>query len=541
MESLVQLLRSRVSATPDATALLADGVRLSYADLDRAADLAADRLAAAGVRSGDLTGLLVERDAETVVWLLAILKRGAAYVPLDPDYPPERTRFIAEDARLSRIVGARSTAERLGLSDHRLIDPATPTTDPVPTADPVPNADPVSTAGRGPASATPADSPAYVIYTSGSTGRPKGCVITHGNVLALLDGALPLFAFTADDRWAIFHSLCFDFSVWELWGALATGATAVVVPRQTAMLSADLIDFLREQRITVLNQVPSVFRYTAQAHAESGRPELPLRYVVFGGESVNLDAVRDFVAGAGPRGPQMVNMYGITENTVHSTFKVLDAETLRSGPAASPIGRPLPHVGAHVLTPERTPVTDGAAGELWLSGASVSAGYLHRDDLTKERFAELPVGPGSAAVRCYRTGDLVQRLPDGEFGYLGRDDDQVKLRGFRIELREIETVLGSHPGVRDAAVCVVDTALGPALAACLVAVDAASDGDALTRSVKELLTASLPAYMVPRTYLTVERLPLTPSGKLDRAAVAGLLSHRRAGRASSTWGSTSTG
>ncbi|MEU9479455.1 amino acid adenylation domain-containing protein [Streptomyces sp. NPDC048191] len=515
MESLVELLRSRVSETPEATALLADGARLTYAELDRAADLAAGRLAAAGVRPGDLTGLLVERDAESVVWLLAILRLGAAYVPLDPDYPQERIQFIVEDSRLPFIVGARSTAERVGLSDHRLIDRAAPA------------AGPVSVAGRGSVPVPSADSAAYVIYTSGSTGKPKGCVITHGSVLALLEGALPHFAFTADDRWAIVHSLCFDFSVWELWGALATGATAVVVPWQTVLSPVGLVDFLHEQRITVLNQVPSLFRYTAKAHAQSGRPQLPLRYVVFGGESVNLDVVREFVEAAGPGCPEMVNMYGITENTVHSTFKVLDAETLRSD-SASPIGRPLPHVGAHVLTAEQKPVPDGTPGELWLSGPGLSVGYLHRDDLNKERFAELPVGPGSTMVRCYRTGDLVRRLPDGELEYLGRDDDQVKIRGFRIELREIETVLGSHPGVLDVCVCAVDTASGPALAACLVCVDSFSD--ALAESVRELLKTSLPAYMVPRMYTAVDRLPLTPSGKLDRAAVAALFSHRTAGR-----------
>ncbi|WP_435603462.1 amino acid adenylation domain-containing protein [Streptomyces sp. bgisy130] len=511
MQSLVELLRSRVSDTPDATALLSDGVELSYADLDRAADLAADRLAGAGVRPGDLTGLLVERDAETVIWLLAILKHGAAYVPLDPGYPQDRIRFIAEDSRLSVIVGARSTAERLGLADRRLIDPAEPA------------ADPVSVVSRGTVPVPTADSAAYVIYTSGSTGKPKGCVITHGNVLALLEGALPHFAFTADDRWAVFHSLCFDFSVWELWGALATGATAVIVPSRTVLLSDELIDFVQEQQITVLNQVPSVFRYTVQAHAESGHPPLPLRYVIFGGESVNLDDVRDFLDGAGPGGPEMVNMYGITENTVHSTFKALDAGTLGSG-AASPIGQPLPHVGVHLLTAGRKPVPDGTPGELWLSGAGLTSGYLHRDDLTEERFAELPVGPGSGMVRCYRTGDIVRRLPDGELEYVRRDDDQVKIRGFRIELREIETVLGSHPDVLDVAVCVVDTALGPALAACMVCADSTSE--ALAPSLKELLTTSLPAYMVPRMYRAVDRLPLTPSGKLDRAAVAGLFSHQ---------------
>jgi non-ribosomal peptide synthetase component F len=209
---------------------------------------------------------------------------------------------------------------------------------------------------------------------------------------------------------------------------------------------------------------------------------------------VNLDAVRDFVNGAGPCGPEMVNMYGITENTVHSTYKALDAETLRSG-SASPIGQPLPHVGAQILTAEREPVPDGTRRELRLSGPSLSTEYVHRDDLNEERFAEMPVGPCSGMLRCYRTGDFVRRLPEGELEYLGRDDDQVKIRGFRMELREIETVLGSHPDVLDSAVWVVDAASGPELAACVVCVD--SNSDALAASVKKVLKASLPAYMCP--------------------------------------------
>jgi amino acid adenylation domain-containing protein len=511
MESLVELLGSRVSRTPDATALVSDDRRLTYAELDRATDRAADRLAAAGVRPGTLTGLLVERDAATVVWLLAILKLGAAYVPLDPDYPPERTQFIAEDARLPFIVGERSTADRLGLADDRLVDRATPWA-----------ADPVAAAARESAPAPSADSPAYVIYTSGSTGKPKGCVVTHANVLAFLEGALPQFDLTADDRWALVTSLCFDVSVWELWAALATGATAVVVPWRTLVSPDELVDFLQEQRITVLTQVPSVFRYTANAYAQLGHPPLALRHLLLAGESVNLDVVKEFVDGAGPGAPTVVNGYGPTEATVLATFKVLDAETLGAG-VASPIGQPFPHMGAHVLAVDRTPVPDGTPGELWLSGPSLSSGYLHRDDLTGERFVELPLGPGQGTTRCYRTGDLVRRRPDGDLEYLGRDDDQVKIRGFRIELHEIETVLGSHPDVLDAAVCVVDAASGPALAACVVCVGSFSD--ALTESMRKLSKASLPVYMVPRWYAAVDRLPLTPSGKLDRVAVAALFSH----------------
>ncbi|MGH3939871.1 MAG: amino acid adenylation domain-containing protein [Pseudonocardiaceae bacterium] len=509
MESLAELFHSRVSKTPKAIALVSDGAELSYADLDRVVELATDRLAAAGVRPGDLIGLLVERDTDTVVWLLAILRHAAAYVPLDPSYPQERLRFIAADSGLDFVVGTQATAERAGLSTLRVIDPKRSSNEVVPP--------------RASGPAPTAASMAYILYTSGSTGRPKGCVITHGNVLAFIDGGISQFNLTADDRWALFHSLCFDFSVWELWGALSTGATAVMVPWQTALSADDLIEFLQEQWITVLSQVPSVFQYTAQAHADSGYPPLHLRYLCFGGERMNLDTVRDFVDGAGTRAPQIVNMYGPTETTVVVTAKAIDAETLRSAPAsASPIGRPLPHVGAHVLTPEGEPVPDGTDGELWLSGPSVSVGYLGRDDLNAERFRELPLGPGSGMLRCYRTGDVVRLLPDGGIGFLGRNDDQVKIRGFRVELREIELGLNLHPSVRDSAVCVVDTAVGPELAACVMAENTGSE--VLPESIKELLKRSLPAHMVPRRYVVVDRLPLTPGGKVDRPAVVSLFS-----------------
>ena len=503
-----------MSRTPDATALVSDDLRLTYAELDRATDLAADRLAAAGVGPGALTGLLVERDGATVVWLLAILKRGAAYVPLDPDYPPERTRFVVEDARLSFVVGERSTAERLELADDRLVDRA---------PSPLPAVAGDGDGDRKPMPAPSVGSTAYVIYTSGSTGKPKGCVITHGNVHAFLEGALPRFDLTADDRWALVTSLCFDVSVWELGRAghrRHRGRRPVAdarVARSTRRLPAGATDHRSRP-------VPSVFRYTASAHAQLGHPQLALRHFLLAGESVNLDVVRDFVDGTGGAGaspPTVVNGYGPTEATVLATFKVLDAETLGAG-VPSPIGQPFPHVAAHVLDDDRAPVPDGTPGELWLSGPSLSSGYLRRDDLTQERFVDLPLGP-SGTIRCYRTGDVVRRLPGGDLEYLGRDDDQVKIRGFRIELHEIETVLGSHPDALDAAVCVVDAAAGPALAACVVCVD--SFADDLTESMRKVAKALLPAHMVPRWFVAVDRLPLTPSGKLDRVAVAECFSH----------------
>jgi amino acid adenylation domain-containing protein len=502
--SLVDVVDARLSEAPDATALVADGAAFSRAELKHAAQRAADRLAASGVRPGDLVGLLVERNANSVIWLLGVLTLGAAYVPLDPSYPADRLRFMVEDSGVAVVVGSQKTAERAGLTGVRLIDPEQP---------PVP-----STPRRAAADGPGREDTAYVLYTSGSTGTPKGCIITHGNVLALLDGALARFDFAATDRWALFHSLCFDFSVWELWCALGTGATAVMVPWSTALSAEELVEFVSQHRITVLNQVPSVFWYTAAAHADMGRPQLGLRYLFVGGETVNLDTVRDFLSGCGPHPPTAVNVYGLTENTVIATSKILDAQALASG-VRSPIGRPLPHLQAHVLTEHGEAVPDGGEGELWLSGSSLSVGYFRRDALNAERFVALPVGPGGTLLRCYRTGDVVRRLGDGELEYLGRADDQIKLRGLRVELREIEIALNAHPQVRDSAVCVIDTFAGPELRGCLVctcAVDAS-----MVDSVKALLRRTLPEHMVPREYVAVDRLPLTPSGKLDRKALRG--------------------
>ncbi len=502
VRSLVDLVDARAAESPDAPALVADGAELSRAELTYAAQRAADRLAAAGVGPGDLVGLLVERDANTVIWLLGILTLGAAYVPLDPSYPPERLRFVVADSGVDVVVGTRKTAERAGLTSLRLVDPEQP---PVPAA-------PRRAAADGPGR----DDTAYVLYTSGSTGAPKGCIITHGHVLELLDSALPLFDVSAADRWALYHSLCFDFSVWELWGALATGATTVMVPWSTALSADELVEFVTGQRITVLCQVPSVFRYTVDAYAGRGRPQLGLRYLFLGGESVNLDTVREFLAGVGRNPPTVVNMYGLTENTVVATTKTIDAQVLASA-VRSPIGLPLAHLRTHVLTDRGEPAPEGAEAELWLSGSSLAVGYLRREALNAERFVALPVGPGGMLLRCYRTGDLVRRLAGDELEYLGRVDDQVKLRGLRVELGEIEIALNVHPQVRDSAVCVIDTPAGPALGGCLVCAD---DVDAsVVDSVKALLRRTLPEHMVPRQYVAVDRLPLTPSGKLDRAAV----------------------
>ncbi len=489
--SLVELFDLAAQRWPDAVAVEDRERSLTYRGLAQRADALAAELERRGVVPGDPVGLLLGRSIDVVVSIIAALKAGATYVPLDPDYPAQRLTHMLEDSALTVLVGEPDRAGALDLSGAALVDPGCP----APTGM-------IAPAPRDPRA------PAYVIYTSGSTGLPKGCAVSHDNVLELLRHTLPLFDVGAGDRWTLFHSCNFDFSVWEMWGALATGGTIVVVPEAVAKSPTDLLDLLRTRQVTVLSQVPSVFRYLAAAHADAGAPALALRYVVFGGESVDLDVVRDFLAALPGAPPAIVNMYGITEITVHATFKTLSAEDLR-GSIRSPIGRPLPHLQITLFDDAGAPVLDGEVGEMWVSGTGVAQGYVNRPELTAQRFVT------REGVRYYRSGDLARRLPSGELEYLGRNDAQIKRRGFRIELGEIEAALRGHPAVHDVGVAVAVNRHGvELLVACYVAAP-----DRNPYGLRQHASARLPGHMVPDRYAEVERLPLMPSGKLDRAAL----------------------
>lgn len=495
--SLPELFRRVAERRPDHTALVDDGRAIDYASLDEASDRLAARLARQGTRPGGLIGLLTERGAGIPVGILGILKSGSGYVPLDPGYPPQRLRHMVDDARVDAIVGDPDVARELGLTG-------------VPV---VPLYVPDAGAPDPPAPVISGSDPAYVIYTSGSTGTPKGCVVTHDNVLSLLRAALPLFDVTAADRWALFHSASFDVSVWEFWAAMATGATAVTVSEATVRSPIDFVTQLRRDRITVLGQVPSVFRSLALAYADAGRPDLFLRYLVFAGERADLDVIRDFLGGVRGTRPVAVNMYGPTETTVYATHRVLTPADL-DGDVPAPIGTPLPNAEIRILGDGMDLVPDGDSGEMWIGGECVSQGYLHRPELTAERFVVLdgPEGPR----RFYRSGDLARWLDDGSLEFLGRNDLQIKVRGHRIEPAEIEVALRAHRDVRDAAVAVVTTAVGAQfLTAYLVPAESATAE--LAGSVRRHVAAVLPRYMVPDRYTTVAELPLSSSGKLDRA------------------------
>jgi amino acid adenylation domain-containing protein len=481
---------------PGRTAVTCGDAALTYAELrDRANSLAA-RLAALGVAPESLVAVCLERSVDMVVSLLAVLKAGAAYLPLDPVYPAERLAFMLDDAAPAALIARRESRDRLGAAVARL-----------PFLTPAEGGERwesrALTAGRA---ALP-ENLAYVIYTSGSTGRPKGVQVTHAQASRLFTVTRDLFDFGPDDVWTLFHSYAFDFSVWEIWGALLHGGRLVVVPQETTWSSAAFRELLAREEVTVLNQTPSAFAPLARLE---GGPDLPaLREVIFGGEALDPGMLRLWWR-RHPDRPRLVNMYGITETTVHVTFRPVTAED-----HGSVIGRPLTDLAVYLLDAAGEPVPAGVPGEIRVGGEGVSRGYLRRPELTAERFGPDPFS-GIPGARLYRSGDLARRLPAGGLESLGRIDSQVKIRGFRIELGEIEAALGAHPRVARAAVTAVPDPQGdPRLAAYVVL----AGGEEDCADLRDWLRERLPVYMVPALWVVLPELPLSPSGKVDRRAL----------------------
>ena len=356
----------------------------------------------------------------------------------------------------------------------------------------------------------------YVIYV-GSTGRPKGVQVTHENVVQLLSRTQSWFNFDERDVWTLFHSCAFDFSVWEMWGALSYGGRLVVVPYAVSRAPQSVYDLLREQKVTVLNQTPSAFEQLIQV--DSTPAELALRLVIFGGEALDLRSLQPWFERHGDQRPRLVNMYGITETTVHVTYRSLTSSDIEQAPA-SLIGNPIPDLELNILDSAGEVVPVGVPGELYVGGAGLARGYLNRAELTAERFVPNPFSnfPGS---RLYRTGDLVRRRKNGELEYLGRVDHQVKIRGFRVELGEIESVIAEHPLVRENVVLArPDHADEKRLMAFVVP----AQGQTLAAEELRLyLLAKLPDHMVPARVIQLDSLPLTANGKIDGQALIGLV------------------
>jgi amino acid adenylation domain-containing protein len=496
---LHERFEAQVTRTPDAVAVECDGVRLTYRELNRRASDVAERLGPSIQEPGQLVGLCLGRSVDLIVGLLAIVKAGGAYVPIDPSYPAERIRLLLEDSRVSTVVTRQADAERLPGSQARVL------------------VDAGGAAGGAAVSlrkVTPADA-AYVIYTSGSTGTPKGTVVEHRNVVRLFDATEEWFRFSSSDVWTLYHSVSFDFSVWEIWGALLYGGRLVIVPSEVTVSPVAFARFVAEAGVTVLNQTPTAFGQFARAAIGGAHSYPALRVVIFGGERLDAAHLRPWIERYGSEQPKLVNMYGITETTVHVTYRPMSAADLEH-PGRSPIGRPIPDLQLHLLDEKGAEPAPGAPGEIVVTGAGVSRGYLGRPELTAERFPMLPLGPGGALVRSYRSGDLACRV-DGELIYFGRADDQVKVRGYRIELREIELRLEQCPGVDSCAVIAHDFGEGDTRLLAFVVPNGACGQ--LTERVAEFAARALPGFMCPSRVIEVEETPRTAHGKRDKEAL----------------------
>lgn len=498
---LHQLFEQQAARTPNAVALTCEEKSLTYRQLNARSNRLARELRTFGVGPDVLVGICMERSNDLVIGLLAILKAGGAYLPIDLAYPAERLAFMLSDAQAPVLLTQSTLTKDLPATSARIL-----------CVDDLPATTPAGGDDENMVSAGAPDHLAYVIYTSGTTGKPKGSLITHRNVTRLFSATDHWYGFNDRDVWTLFHSSAFDFSVWEIWGALLYGGRLVVVPFMVSRSPEAFYELLSKERVTVLNQTPSAFRQLIQAEESVGQKELALRYVIFGGEALEMQSLRPWFERHGDRQPQLVNMYGITETTVHVTYRPLTMDDLK---ADSVIGVAIPDLQVYILDARCQPVPIGVPAEMYVGGAGLARGYLRRPELTAERFIpdHLTGRPGS---RLYRTGDLARFLPGRDIEYLGRIDQQVKIRGFRVELGEIESVLCQHPAVREAVVLARDDSPGnKRLVAYLVCTGA-------TPSVKELrehLKKKLPDYMVPAAYVPIEKIPLTNNGKVDRKAL----------------------
>ncbi|MFI1762847.1 amino acid adenylation domain-containing protein [Streptomyces sp. NPDC020800] len=496
--TLAELLAQQAGRTPEAEALRFENTGLTYRELHTRADRLAHLLRAAGVGPESLVALAVPRSVELVTALLAVVKAGAAYLPVDPDYPAERIRFMLSDARPALLLTTTSTAAALpgelpvpllvldtdDTADRLAAEPGTPPGGPAPAG----------------------DHPAYVIYTSGSTGRPKGAVVSHRAIANRLLWMQHRYGLGTDDRVLQKTPSGFDVSVWEFFWPLITGATLVVARPEGHKDPHYLAGLIRAERITTTHFVPSMLDVFLQEPAAARCTGL--RRVICSGEALPEELQNRFFQVLPRVG--LYNLYGPTEAAV-------DVTCWECAPGAGPvpIGRPVWNTRTYVLDAALRPAAPGSPGELYLAGVQLARGYLGRPGLSAERFVADPYGPPGS--RMYRTGDLARWTADGALVYLGRTDDQVKIRGLRIELGEIEAVLARHPGVRHAAVVTREDQPGEKrIVAYVVPADGSGPGPDELRGD---LAGRLPDHMVPTAFVSLPELPVTPNGKLDRRAL----------------------
>ncbi|MGD2085540.1 MAG: amino acid adenylation domain-containing protein [Candidatus Aminicenantes bacterium] len=498
-KTLQRLFAEQVERTPDQAALIGqnprqegtrglaplfDQVSICYRELNKKSDQFACVLIAKGVQADAIVGIMTERSVEMIIGILAVLKAGGAYLPIDPDYPQDRINYMLKDSNANVLLSTPDLTTA--------IEPAFSTL--------------TSTCQVNPANL------AYVIYTSGTTGKARGVLIRHRNVVRLMKNDKFLFDFRNDDVWSMFHSFCFDFSVWEMYGALLYGGRLVIIPKMTARDMGKFLQVLKEKQVTILNQIPTVFYNLIDEELKCVDRRLNLRWVIFGGEALKPGKLSKWKEKY-PR-TQLINMYGITETTVHVTFKAIQARDMKLN--ISNIGKPIPTLTVYVLDKNSALLPPGVPGELCVGGEGVGRGYLNQPGLTAVKFVPNPYKPDDI---LYKSGDLARFLENGEMEYLGRWDHQVKIRGFRIELGEIESQLLRHRAVKDAVVLAREHSQGDKYL-CAYIVSADPGGKKIdSNGFAAYLSGTLPDYMIPTYFVPMKKLPLTPNGKIDRQAL----------------------
>ncbi|TSE09244.1 non-ribosomal peptide synthetase [Aquimarina algiphila] len=488
-----------VARNPNATAAVFEDKEITYDELNKKANALAHHLRSLGAEKGTLIGLCVDRSIEVLIGIMGILKSGGAYVPLDPTNPKERLELIIDDAKTPIVIThgkekLTTLGEQIEIvdleTDWRVIE---------------------TNSKENLNLITQKDELAYVIYTSGSTGKPKGVLNTHHNVLRLFSATDHWYRFNENDVWSLFHSYAFDFSVWEIWGALLYGAKLVVVSYEESRTPESFYNLLANHKVTVLNQTPSAFKQLIDYEVSVNESkELALSYVVFGGEALDIPTLKPWMDYHGDSKPQLINMYGITETTVHTTYREITKDDLLS--SKSMIGEPIPDMKIYLLDSELKPVPYGVTGEIYVGGEGLAVEYLHRPELTSERFIKDPFSSDPKA-RLYKSGDLAQLYKNGDLKYVGRADAQVKIRGFRIELGEIQTLLVSHPEVKNA---VVTTRIMQDDDIRIVAYYILEEeGEAIDKKLRNYLLDKLPDYMIPSIFIEMKEFALTNNGKID--------------------------
>ena len=488
-----EIFEKKAMRWADRTALIFENETCTYQMLNARANKMAHILRKRGVLPDTIVAVSISRGIDVIAGILAVLKAGGAYLPIDPTFPPDRLLYMLSDSHAALILTQDEYIPTFAASD-------------IPCITFSEESFPEQSIANPALVNSPSDL-MYIIYTSGSSGHPKGVMITHQNVVRLMKNDRPLFSFSHKDTWTLFHSLCFDFSVWEMYGALLNGGKLVIVAKDDAKDTKKFLKLCKRHKVTVLNQTPGAFYNFIMEELLDTKANLLLRYVIFGGEALKPSVLLPFHK----KYPEteLINMYGITETTVHVTFKKLHTSDMKKG--ISNIGKAIPTLKTYILDKNHCLLPIGIPGELCVSGDGVARGYLGNIGMTEQKFIPNPFGEG----RLYCSGDLARVSANGELEYLGRIDNQVKIRGYRIELGEIESEIMRYPGMKEAIVLSRETRSGDKkLHAYYV-----SDSDPSPADLREALRKELPDYMVPTFFTKLQKIPLNRNGKADRKSL----------------------